>query len=485
MQHAQPQPSGLAGPDRRRWLALAVIALGTLMVVLDASVINIALPQAQAQLGIDDANRHWGFTAYAVAFGGLLLLGGKIADVQGRKRVMIIGLLGFAVASAIGGVASSATMFFAARALQGAFAAALAPAALALISVSFTDERERARAFGVYGAVQGTGGAIGLILGGLLTEYAGWRWCMFINVPIAAVAAAAAVVTIRESRAATGSRYDVLGALLVSAGMIALVLGFTEAAAPIGGWLATRTLATLIVAVLLLASFVAVQAYARHPMLPLRIVTDRARGGTFLAAFLVGAGMFGALLFLTYYLQVSLGLTPVRTGLAFLPFSAGIVVSAMAVGTVLPRTGPRPIMLGGMVLATVGMIWLAQLGPASSFLTVVLPAELLMAIGLGLVFVPMNGIALSGVEPDDVGIASAVLNAAQQLGGALGVALLNTLYTARVATQLAVVPGDATGALFAGYRIAFGVGGALFVAAAIVITASIQARERHQGARTT
>jgi len=440
------------------------------MAVLDASIINVVLPQAQ--LGIGDADRHWAFTAYAAAFGGLLLLGGKIADMNGRKRTMIASLLGFALASMAGGLAGSAGMLFAARAVQGAFAAALAPSALALVSVSFTDPGERAKAFGVYGAVQGTGGTIGLILGGVLAEYAGWRWCMFINVPIAIFAAAAAVPTVRESRAG-GHRHDVAGAALATTGAATLVFGFTFAAQPAAGWLAPGTLLSLAAAAGLLAGFVAVQAHSRDPMLPLRIIADRNRAGAYVAAALIGAGMFGALLFLTYHLQVNLRCTPLQAGIAFLPFSGGIVLSATVAGSILPRTGPKPVMLAGMLLAIPGMLWLTALGPASSFLTTVLPAEALMAAGLGLVFVPMNSTALAGIDPGDAGVASALLNAAQQLGGALGVALLNTLCTSGIAVHLAQAPGDAAGAAFAGYRIAFGVSGGLFIAAGLVIAALI------------
>ncbi len=306
----------------------AVIAIAQLMVVLDASIVTIALPRAQEDLGISDADRQWVITAYTLAFGGLLLLGGRIADFVGRKRIFLIGLLGFAAASALGGAAQNEAMLFGARALQGAFAALLAPAALSLITVTFTAPRERAKAFGVYGAISGGGAAIGLILGGVLTEYASWRWCLFVNVPIAIAAALAALPTVHESRAEGDRHYDVPGAVLVTGGLVALVYGFTEAAKTGVGWLSAQTLSLLAVAAVLLIGFVMVERRTAHPLLPLPIVTDRNRGGSFLASLLVGAGLFAMFLFLTYYFQINLGYSPLKSGFAFLPFSVGIIVTA-------------------------------------------------------------------------------------------------------------------------------------------------------------
>jgi MFS family permease len=288
-----------APSDPKRWIALGVIAVSQLMVVLDASIVNIALPDAQKSLGISDVNRQWVITAYTLAFGGLLLLGGRIADYVGRKRIFIIGLIGFAAASALGGVAQDQAMLFGARALQGAFAAVLAPAALSLVTVTFTETRERARAFAVYGAISGGGAAIGLIVGGILTQYASWRWCLLVNVPIAAAAAAAALVYVRESKAHGDTKYDIPGAVLVTGGLVSLVYGFTEAAKTGVGWGAASTLGYLILAVVLLVGFVVVEARSANPLLPLRVVLDRNRGGSYLASLLVGAGLFAMFLFLT------------------------------------------------------------------------------------------------------------------------------------------------------------------------------------------
>lgn len=451
----------LAPPDPRRWLALSVISLSTLMVVLDASIMNIALPQAQHALDITDANRHWALTAYALTFGGLLLLGGRIADIFGRKRVMIVGLVGFALASALGGGAWNAEMLFAARALQGVFAAVLAPAGLALLAVTFTDARERARAFGVYASVQGAGGAIGLLLGGFLTEYSDWRWCLYVNVPIAAFAAITALPTIRESRVHTRSRtFDALGAALATAGSVGLVAGFTLAADSDRGWTAPSTLMLLIGSATLLALFVWWQTKSAAPMLPLRIVGDRTRGLAFLIAFLVGAGMFGMFLFLTYYLQLNLGYTPLQAGLSILPFSISLVVVTQIAARLLPRTGPRPLIIIGMMLATAGLLLLTTIDGSTSWVGGALVPEILMGVGLGLVFMPMNTAALTGIAPDDAGIASAVLNTAQQLGGALGVALLNTTYTTAIHGSR-MEPAN----LIGGYQAAFVVASGLFVAA--------------------
>jgi EmrB/QacA subfamily drug resistance transporter len=463
-------------PDPRRWLALAVIAAATLMVVLDISIVNLALPQAQAELGMSDGTRGWVVTAYTVAFGGLLLLGGRVGDVAGRKRIFIVGLLGFAVASAAGGLAPTAGVLFAARALQGAFAALLAPAALSLVSVTFVEPTERAKAFAVYGAVAGGGGAVGLILGGLLTEYVSWRWCLFVNIPIALAAALAAVATVPHQEGARGPhRYDVPGALTVTAGSVALVYGVTLAGEG-SGWLSPGPLALFVTAAVLLSVFVAVE---RRSANPLRMVTDRVRGGSLATSALISAGMFAMFLLLAYYLQLDLGLSPLLAGLAILPFSVGIVATATAAARLLPRYGPRPLMVGGAAAGTLGMGWLAFLTATSGYWLGVFPAMLIMGIGLGFVFVPLSSVALTGVDPSDAGVASALLNATQQVGGAVGVALLNTLYTASLARSAAA--GTATlQAHAAGYRLAFAVATGLFIVALVVITITTRVRRTGQ-----
>ncbi len=463
-------------PDPRRWLALGFIAIAQLMVILDASVVNIALPSAQRDLAISDADRQWVVTAYTLAFGGLLLLGGRIADYAGRKRIFIVGLLGFAAASGIGGAAQSPAMLFGSRALQGAFAALLAPAALSLINVTFSRPAERARAFGVYGAISGGGAAIGLILGGVLTEYASWRWCLLVNVPIAVVAAVGATRVVRESRAAGNTRYDVPGAILVTAGLVALVYGFTEAAKPGLGWTAGATVGFLSAGLVLLAAFVVVETRSANPLLPLRIVLDRDRAGAFLSSLFVAAGLFALFLFLAFYFQANLGYSPVRSGLAFLPFSAGVIVTAGVVSTLLPRIGAKIPMTVGALLAAAGLLFLTQLEQDSAWLTAVLPALLLTSAGAASVFVPASSLALHGVGGHDGGVASALVNASQQIGGSLGTALLNTLYASAVTSYLVDAAAEqddiralAPLATIAGYHRAFLVGAGFLLAAAVSV----------------
>ena len=480
-QPAERDAAAAGGPDPRRWLALGIIAIAQLMVVLDASIVTIALPKAQADLGISQADRQWVITAYTLAFGGLLLLGGRIADYAGRKRIFLLGLMGFAGASALGGIAQNAGSLFGARALQGLFAALLAPAALSLISVTFTDVRERARAFGVYGAISGGGAAIGLILGGALTEYASWRWCLLVNVPIAIGAALAAIPVVHESRAAGNTKYDIPGAVLVTAGLVALVYGFTEAAKPGVGWLDPVTLTFLVAAAVLLVAFVAVERRSPHALLPLRIVLDRNRGGAYLSSLLVGAGLFAMFLFLTYYFQANLGYAPLKAGFAFLPFSAGIIVSAGVASQLLPRVGAKPLMLIGGVMSTVGLLYLVTITDTTSWLVHVLPAEVLMSVGLGLIFVPLSSLALSGVGTHDAGVASAMLNTSQQIGGSLGTALLNTLYASAVSSYLADHLRSQADrkrlqplAFIHGYHIAFVVGAGLLAVATVVIAVLVK-----------
>lgn len=469
--------------DPKRWIALGVIAVAQLMVVLDASIINIALPKAQAALKISDVDRQWVITAYTLAFGGLLLLGGRIADYVGRKRMFIVGLAGFAVASALGGVAQNAAMLFGARALQGAFAALLAPAALSLISVTFTETKERAQAFGVYGAISGGGAAIGLILGGVLTEYASWRWCLLVNVPIAVAAALGAIAYVHESKAHGNTKYDLPGAFLVTTGLVSLVYGFTEAAKPGKGWNSGSTLGFLALAVVLLAAFMAVELRSANPLLPVAVILDRNRGGSYLASLFVGAGLFSMFLFLTYYFQINLGYSPLKSGFAFLPFSVGIIITAGVTAQILPRTGPKPLMLLGAIMSTVGLFLFTFLSQNSSWIVAVLPGEILLSVGLGLVFVPLSSLALLGVGDHDAGVASAMLNTSQQIGGSLGTALLSTFYASAVTSYVknhAKSPADAAKlqlpAFIHGYHVAFSIGVGLLAIAAVIIAVIVNAK---------
>jgi EmrB/QacA subfamily drug resistance transporter len=469
----------IGGPGRRRWWALAVIALAQLMVVLDGTVVTIALPSAQRDLQISNADRQWVITAYTLAFGGFLLLGGRVADYVGRKRAFLLGLLGFAGASALGGVAQNGATLFGARALQGLFAALLAPAALSLITVTFTEARERSRAFAVYGAISGAGAAIGLILGGALTEYASWRWCLLINVPIAIVAAVGGATLVTESRAEGRGSYDIPGAILGTAGLVALVYGFTEAAKTGVGWLSVEAIGWIAAAVVLLVVFVFVELRSASPLLPMRVVLDRNRGGSYLASLLAFAGLFAMFLFLSYYLQANLGYSALKSGLAVLPFSCGVILTSALVPTLLPRTGPKPLMLIGLAMATAGLAAFTSISDTSSWVTSVLPGQLLMSIGFALLLVPLSSLALTGVNADDAGVASAVLNSTQQIGGSLGTALLNTFYASAVTSY--VVAHHLSPAAFNpaaaihGYHVAFWVGVGLLGGAFVVVLVLVNA----------
>ncbi|MFI6639376.1 MFS transporter [Streptomyces sp. NPDC050504] len=413
--------------DPRRWKALIFIALAQLMVVLDSTIVNIALPSAQQDLGISDGNRQWVITAYALAFGGLLLFGGRIADLWGRKRAFVVGLVGFAAASALGGAATGEAAMLGARALQGAFGALLAPAALSLLAVMFTDAKERAKAFGIYGAIAGGGAAVGLILGGFLTEYLNWRWTFFVNIPFAVIAAAGAYFVIREPEGGRNrSPLDIPGVLLSTLGLAALVYGFTRAESH--GWTDGSTLGLFAATVVLLGAFVLVEAKVKHPLLPLRVLTERNRAGVYLSLGLAIIAMFGLFLFLTYYLQVVKGYSPVKTGFAFLPMVVGMIIGSTQIGTRLMTRVPARMLMGpGFLTAAVGMLLLTQLEVGSSYAGLILPAQLLLGLGMGTSFMPAMSLSTHGVEPRDAGVASAMVNTSQQVGGAIGTALLNTI----------------------------------------------------------
>ena len=463
-------------PDPTRWRALWVIAIAQLMVVLDASIVNLALPSAKASLGITDANQQWVITAYTLTFGGLLLLGGRVADYVGRKRAFIIGLIGFAAASAIGGLAPSQEFLFAARGLQGAFAALLAPAALSLLTVTFHDPKERAKAFGVYGAISGGGAAIGLLLGGVLTEYLSWRWCLLVNAPIAIAAVLMAIPWVHESKAEGDTRYDVAGAITATLGLVTLVYGFTKAA-PKGlqdsaHWAEPGTLVWFAAAAILLTSFFVIETRVSNPLLPMRVLLDRNRGASYLVSLITGIGLFAMFLFLGLYLQVILHYSPVKAGFAFLPFSIGIILGAGLAANLLPRVGPKPLIVPGLIAGSVGLLLLTRLTPDSEYLTHVLIPMLIISVGMAFVFIPVSSTALHAIGHHDAGVASAMINTSQQVGGSLGTALLNTVAVTTSAAYLtansALGQAATPEALTQGYTQAFAVGAAFLFAAAIV-----------------
>jgi EmrB/QacA subfamily drug resistance transporter len=469
----------------RRWLILFVIAIAQLMVVLDATVVNIALPSAQEALNFSNDGRQWIITAYALAFGSLLLLGGRIGDLFGRKRAFVIGLIGFAVASALGGLAQSFGVLVAARALQGVFGALLAPAALSVLTTTFTDPEERGKAFGAFGAVAVGGAAIGLIMGGVLTEYLNWRWCLYVNLAFAVPAALAAMTLLHNEVPEKSARIDIPGTLTATGGLFAIVYGLANSET--NSWSDPVTIAMLIAGVMLLGAFVRIQLRSAYPLLPLRVVLDRDRGGAFIAMGLAGAGMFGVFLFLTYYLQQNLGFSPIQTGFAFLPMTGTIVISAVSGSTkLLPKIGPRPLIAGGMLLASVGLVTLTRIGVDTSYATHVLPGILIMGSGMGLVFSAAMATATLGVQPSDAGVASAMVNTMQQVGGSIGTALLSTLAASAVTSQLASAGGRPDGAAIAaaavhGYTTAFWWSAAIFATGAVICGALLTRRSLEAG----
>jgi EmrB/QacA subfamily drug resistance transporter len=454
----------------RRWWTLATLGLAQLMVVLDATIVNIALPSAQIGLGFSDADRQWVVTAYSLAFGGLLLLGGRLADLFGRRRTLMIGLAGFAAASALGGAATGFGMLVAARALQGAFGALLAPAALSLLTITFSDPKERGKAFGIFGAIAGAGAAIGLLLGGVLTEYLSWRWCLYVNVPIAIVAGIGALRFIRKVAPATGVKLDIPGVVTAVLGLSGLVYAFARAEND--GWTDPVTIALIVVSVLLLGAFVLIQQRVAHPLLPLRVVLDRRRGGAYLAIGLAAIGMFAVFLFLTYFLQQTKGFSPLKSGVAFLPFVVGIITSStVIVPRLLPKIGPRFLIATGQLLGMVGLLYLWRLQADSGYLPHVLPALFVMGLGMGLIFASCFNTATSGTQPSDAGVASALVNTGQQVGGALGTALLNTIAATVTASYIrgnGQTPSVMADAAVAGETRAFLVSAGVFLLGAVL-----------------
>ncbi len=423
-----------------RWLTLTTVALAQLMVILDSTVVNIALPHAQADLGFSNGDRQWVVTAYSLAFGSLLLLGGRLSDLIGRKRTFMVGLIGFAVASALGGAAPSFGWLVAARALQGGFGAILAPAALAVLTTTFTVPKERARAFGVWGAIAGAGGAIGLLLGGFLTQDLNWRWNLYINVAIAVVAVIGAIVFV-PSHIQLGDRpkLDIPGTVLVSGGLFFLVYGFSNAYTD--GWGSADSWGMLVAAGVLLIAFVLWLRRAKHPLLPLHVILDRNRGAAYASILLAAVGMFAIFLFVTYYLQTTLDYTPIQTGLSFLPMVGCLVVAAqLGTNFLVPRLGPKVMVPIGMLMATGGMLWLTQLGVHSTYAADIMPPLMLVGLAMGTIMPASMQTATLGVERAYAGVASALVNTSQQVGGSIGTALLNTLAASALTAYLAAHP---------------------------------------------
>ena len=453
-----------------RWWILAVLGVAQLMVILDNTIVNIALPTAQHDLGFSNADRQWIVTAYSLAFGSLLLLGGRIGDIIGRKRALLIGLVGFAVASAVGGSAVGFPMLVIARTVQGAFGALLAPSVLALLTTTFSDPAERGKAFGIYGGIAGAGGAIGLLLGGILTSYASWRWTLFVNLAFAAIAAIGALLWLKNDKAADHDPLDLGGLTLVTGGLFSLVFGLSHAETT--AWSNPFTIGFLVLGVVLLASFAFFETKAKYPLLPLHIVLSRTRGGSMLAMLFASIGIFGVFLFLTYYLQGTLGFSPVKTGVAFLPMVAALATMAQVSNRVLlPRFGPKPIVPVGLLCAAVALYGLHLVGLHSAYVSHVLPYIILLGFGFGLSLAPAFSTGTLGLAPHDAGVGSAALNTSQQVGGSIGTALLNTLAASAGAAYLvgrALTPQNVKMAALHSYTTAFLWSSMIFVVGAVV-----------------
>jgi EmrB/QacA subfamily drug resistance transporter len=461
--------------EPNRWSVLALLGTAQLMVVLDSTIVNIALPSAQKDLHFSTDNRQWIVTAYALAFGSLLLLGGKLGDLFGRKWTFIGGLAGFSLASALGGLAQSFGMLVGARALQGVFGALLAPSALSLLTVTFADSPDRAKAFGIFGAIAGGGASLGLLLGGALTQALSWRWCLYVNLAIAIPTATVSLRLLVNRASPDRPRIDFPGVVTAFAGLFALVYGFSNAETH--SWSAPVTIICLVASVVLLVTFVRIERRAPHPLLPLHIVLDRGRGGAYAAIALAGSGVFGVFLFLTYYMQESLNLSPLTTGVAFLPMTAMIVVTSTTTQTkILPRTGAKPLIVGGMILGIIAMLSFTRLHPGAGYADHILPGLLIIGIGMGAVFAPAFGTSTLGVRRNEAGIASAMVNTSQQVGGSVGTALLSTLFASSAAAyarahihQAGIHPAALqAAALIHGYTTAFWWAAGIFTVGLVV-----------------
>jgi EmrB/QacA subfamily drug resistance transporter len=454
------------------WVVLVLICLAQFMVVLDATIVNVALPSIQEDLGLSEGNLQWIVNAYTLVFGGFLLLGGRAGDLLGRKRVFLIGLVIFTGASLLDGLASSEGMLIGARALQGLGAALISPAALSIISTTFAEGAERARALGVWAAIAIGGSAVGLILGGVLTEYFSWPWIFFVNVPVGVVAFALSLRLIPESRDELAHRsYDVAGAVTVTGGLMALVYAIVDAQS--AGWGSAKTIGFFALSAALLGAFIVIELRAKAPLVRLSIFRIRSLLTANVSMFLAASAMFAMFFFNTLYLQRVLGYGPLEAGLAFLPFTAGIMVSAGLASQFAPRIGVRPVAAIGMLLTTGGLLLLTQLPVHGSYLADVLPSIVLSSLGMGAVFMPLTLIATTGLDDDDQGLASGLFNTSQQIGGALGLAVLSTLATSKMAS----VGGTPTEALVVGFHWAFAAGAVVMVAALVAMLALL--RKRH------
>ncbi|SDB86047.1 drug resistance transporter, EmrB/QacA subfamily [Sanguibacter gelidistatuariae] len=471
--------TGVAPGDLKIWWILAVLVTAQLMVVLDATIVNIALPTAQKDLGMPADMRQWVVTAYSLAFGGLLIIGGRIGDRVGRRTTFLIGVVGFAVASTMGGLAPTYHVLIAARGLQGAFGALMAPAALSLVTVTFEGLPTRPKAFGIWGAASGAGGAIGLLLGGFLTEYLTWRWCLLVNIVFAVIAFVGAVVLLPRTLPDHDVSVNPLSAVLIAGGLFGIVYGLSHAET--AGWSDPATLVLLIGGVVLVAIFLMLQRTLTSPLLPLRVLSNRFRGGALTAVLFAGSGLFGVFLFLTYYLQDTLGFTAMRTGLAFLPMVAVLATTSALVGAFfLVRIGPRRLVGTGMVIGAFALALMTRFDDSTTYFPGVLVPLLFAGLGVGMLFASALGTATLGLRDDDAGVGSSLVNTSQQVGGAIGIALLSTMAASATASHLTTLMTDlkltsptsavTSQAALAGYHTAFWWSAGIFLFGAVLCT---------------
>jgi EmrB/QacA subfamily drug resistance transporter len=456
-------------PDPRRWQALALVCVAFFMTVLDVSIVNVALPSIQNSLNVSESSLQWVLIAYTITFGGLLLLGGRAADLLGRRRMFMVGMTIFAAASLACGLAGSIGVLIAARAIQGVGAAIISPATLSIITTTFEEGAERNKALGIWGAMGGSGAAAGVLFGGILTKYAGWEWVFFVNVPVGAVVLALTRSVVRESRVTGMKGFDASGAITITGSLALLVYAISKA--PDVGWGSARTIGFLIAAVVLFIAFIVIEKRVSNPMVPFQIFRTKTVTGANVAGFLLGAVVFANFFLLTLYVQQVLGYSALKTGLTFL-FTAGTVIPVAGISQALvTRYGPRPIMAIGLALITLGMVWYAQIPVHANFATDLLPGYLLVGVGMAFSFIPMSIAALAGVAPDEAGLASGLINTSQQIGGALGVAIASTVAFTHANTLLQ--SGHAQdAALTSGFALGFWVC-AGFGAAAVVATLAL------------
>jgi len=459
----------------KRWIALALLCMAQFVVVLDASIVNVALPTIGADLRVDQDNLSWVINAYVLTFGGFLLLGGRLADLLGRRRIFIAGLLLFALASLAGGFAESESVLVAARAVQGLGGALLSPAALSIVTTTFKDGSERNKALGVWGAVAGSGGAAGVLLGGVLTEYVGWEWVLWVNVPIGIIAALLAPRLLLESRSDDANRtFDVPGAITVTAGLALLVYALVEA--PDAGWGSAQTLGLVGGALALLAAFVAIELRSAAPLVPFRIFRLRTLTGANIVGLLTGASLFSMFFFISLYMQNVLGYSAIKAGLSYLPLAVSIILAAGLASFLVTKVGFKPVMAAGMAFVAAGLAWFSQISVDGSYLGDVLFPSLLAAIGLGFSFVPVTIAAMSGVADREAGLASGLINTSQQVGGALGLAILSSIAFSRIG-DLAEQGEVGPAALTEGYADAFMVGAGIALLGVIASLTLIRNRD--------